>query len=681
MNNVNGVTTTNDVKTLNPADMSQQDFIAAVYLERGEMLDSEVRRIIGEIDKSNQYIDTINSLIGKANVAEYGSTHYSSTTWQVKGKNVVLDNGYGLNFQPDGKGGNTFTLLDSDGNQLIYQNQTLIPVPAGTTVDALEVGIPVMNDMTYILDDGTEITFQAGAPDTAFNASDFSGGQADITSIIITRDNQGMKISDVNDATAMAIGSPTIEAPTDPVAAQQPTTTTQTVNVAINKLSTYGDYNESENYNSIDVDQANKVLAMWEPVIKDKSPAEQAALLAKIKSDGGMGIYWEIGESDGNNDIYRQNFTYQPYANEDLYQFIERAVNRSKVDFRNYVKNQEGDIDIEYIRTDIKLPAYSYQEVIPATAKTVGNVQSRSISASRNFHDSDDYGHIKTFTDDYLLKLKNELVQMDLSDEKLKGFQRQLQTNGFTINLNLEDVDGANNSYNESYTYRMISGESTDDFFERVMEQSAVRFKAEIKYHQDEGAIEIRSMSANSTIPGFSYDMYATPPQVDPKAARPNNRHSLDINNHDGHILYEAGGMHQWEYDGRGTQAISKANPNDSSSQVSGFFGRKLAFSQASSDEFNGTTPFMTAKEKELLSDILRITYPDASGSGRLTPEEWVNLKKGLINARDNLNGNSQIQTVQLQRAMQTYNQNFDAMSNAQQKIYSLLRDIISNVK
>lgn len=660
--------------------MSQQDFIAAVYLERGEMLDSEVRRIIGEIDKSNQYIDTINKLIGKANVAEYGSTHYSSTTWQVKGKNVVLDNGYGLNFQPDGKGGNTFTLLDGDGNQLIYQNQTLIPVPAGATVDALEVGIPVMNDMTYILNDGTEITFKAGAPDKAFNSSDFSGGMADITSIIITRDNQGMKISDVNVAGSMTIGSPTIETPTD-VAVSQPTTTTQTVNVPANTLPMYEHYDENENYDTIDVVHGERVSSTWKGVIQNKSPAEQAAILAKIKSDGGLSIYWELGDADNTNEIYHKTFDYEPYANETLPQFIGRVVNSSKTDFRNYVHAEEGDIEIEYIQTDIHFPAYSYQEVIPGTSKTTKQFSSSSINESRDFYESENYGSIKAFTDDYLLKLKSELTKKDLSDEQIKGLEKELQTNGYTLNLNLKDTDGEDNSYGRNYSYKMVPGESVDGFFERVMDHSAAKLRSWINYHMDEGAINIESMSASSTIPGFSYDQFAPVPQAAPNANRPNNRHSLDVNNHDGHILYEAGGMHQWEYDGRGTQAISKANPNDSSNQVSGFFGRKLAFSQSVNDEFSGTTPFMTQKEKELLSNILRITYPDASGSGRLTPEEWVTLKKSLINARDNLNGNSQIQTVQLQRAMQTYNQNFEAMSNAQQKIYSLLRDIISNVK
>ena len=57
MNNVNNnIGSNNGINTIIPGEMSQQDFITGVYLERGEMLDTEVRRLIDEIDKSNQYI-------------------------------------------------------------------------------------------------------------------------------------------------------------------------------------------------------------------------------------------------------------------------------------------------------------------------------------------------------------------------------------------------------------------------------------------------------------------------------------------------------------------------------------------------------------------------------------------------------------------------------------------------
>lgn len=367
MNSVNGVNNTG-VNQINPAEMSQQDFIAAVYLERGEMLDTEVRRLVAEIDKSNQMADGINTLLGKTNVSQYGTTEYTAPTWAVNGSTVVLDNGYGLNFSPDGNGGTTFTLLDADGNQLIYQNQTLVPVPEGTTVDVLKAGIPVMSDMTFILDDGTEITFQVGTPDDPFNSQNFSGGLADITTVSITRGNQGLAIS------GMDTGNPTLNPP---------------------------------------------------------------------------------------------------------------------------------------------------------------------------------------------------------------------------------------NLFGETF----------------------------------------------------------------------------DASDNDGYVLLESGGVHDWEYDGGSVSNMTQANPNDSSEVLDGFFARKLAFEADLNNEFSGSIPFLTQKEIDLLTNELRITYSDASGTGNLTPEEWSSLKSSLMTARDNLTSNTQLQTVQLQRAMQSYNQNYDAMSNAQSKIYNLLKDIVANFK
>lgn len=372
MNNVNGITSNNGVTTINPAEISKQDLISAVYLERGEMLDTEVRRIVNDIDKSNQYVQTINGLIAKADRAEFGATTYTEPTWTTGYLHAELDN-YNIKYHSADGGQWGFTLTDREGNQLIYQNRTLIPVPKGATVDVLEVGIPVMNDMTLVLADGTEITFLTTKTGGAFNSSDLSGGLADITGINFKRGNQTMKV----------------------------------------------------------------------------------------------------------------------------------------VDF------------------DVKAPALPTE--IPPFLET----------------------------------------------------------------------------------------------------------------------------SSNTT----------------------------DSRDNDGYVLVETDGVHAWEYEGRNVKGMTRANPNDASDQLSGYFARKLAFESHLDAENTINGPAMTEKERELLRDILKIPYRDASGTGRLTTEEWKALKKSLFNARDNLNGNSQLQTVQLQRAMQTYNQNFEAMSNAQQKIYSLLRDIISNVK
>ena len=368
MNPVNGVGSSSSVNVIEPTQISQQDFVSAVYVERGNMLDAEVRRIVQGIETSNQLLSSVNTLIGKANVSEYGSDPYTATTWTQNGNSVVLDNGYGLSIQPDGNGQSSFTLLDAEGNQLIYQNQTLIPVPSGQTVDVIQNGIPVMNDMTMILDDGTEISFQTGTPGTAYNSADLSGGLADITSITITRDNQGMTITGVDTAT------PTINAPS----------------------------------------------------------------------------------------------------------------------------------------------------------------------------------------------------------------------------LNGETLDTASN---------------------------------------------------------------------------------------DGYVLLESGGLHSWEYDGAKVGSMTQTDPNDPNLEVSGYFARKVAFEAQYANEYAGASPALTQAEIDIITKQLKINYTDASGTGNLTPEEWGALKKHLESAKDNLTSSNQLQTVQLQRALTTYNQNYDAMSNAQSRIYSLLKDVINNVK
>lgn len=368
MATVNGVNSNNNINVVDSSELSQQDFISAVYLERGNMLDAEVRRLVGEIETSNQLLTSVNNLINKSNIAQYGTSQYTQTTWTTNGNNIVLDNGYGIAIRPDANGNTTFTLVDAEGNQLNYQNQTLVPVAQGSITDASQVGIPVMNDMTMVLDDGTEITFQTSSPGTPFDPSSLSGGLADITGMTITRGNQGLTVTNLNTANPV-IGTP---------------------------------------------------------------------------------------------------------------------------------------------------------------------------------------------------------------------------------NLNGTTLDAASN---------------------------------------------------------------------------------------DGYVLLEAGGLHSWEYDGVNTNQMTRQDPNDPSASLSGYAARKVAFQNSFTNEVTGGMPALTKEERDILSNLLKINYTDASGKGQLTPEEWASLKTSLNAAKENLTGSNQLQTVQLQRAMATYNQNYDAISNSQNKIYSLLKDIINNSK
>ena len=98
-------------------------------------------------------------------------------------------------------------------------------------------------------------------------------------------------------------------------------------------------------------------------------------------------------------------------------------------------------------------------------------------------------------------------------------------------------------------------------------------------------------------------------------------------------------------------------------------------------DEVVAGLPVLTLKERQLLHSVFNVRYDDASRKGVLTKEEWAKLKIELSSIRDNLTGSNQLQTVQLQRALTIYNKNYETMTNAQSKIYSLLKDVAANIK
>ena len=677
MNPVNGANNDISFQTVDPTTLNQQDLVTAVYLQRGEFLDKEVRNLVSEVDRSNQLMDAVNSIINKANVAQYGTTVYSSPTWTHENNTVVLDNGYHLILNSDGNGGQTFTLKDGEGNQLIYQDKTLIPVPGGSNIKNLEAGIPVMSDMTMLLDDGTEITFKAGTADSAFNQTNFSGGLANITSIVITRENQGMVINNI-DSDSVTITGPNIESTS---ASATPTVTTETVTIASQDLSLSTLNGYSDDYGSIDQHHVSAMNSTWAPVLRDKSPEEQAALLEQIRAQGGVDVTWGLQDYQGENNWYTRQFNYPPHTNESLTDYFKRVMERSASEFRDYVNAQEGAISIAEIVSTVNMPGYSFEEVIPSTDKTTQSVSSVNADYFRPFYESADYNSIYTFAEEYKQELLSDLAAMVTKDDQRRGLEKTLREDGFTNTWGLQDRDGDHNYYEQTHTWRMVSGESLDDFIERITQQSAVKLENHIANTQNEGNIAIESIRATGSLPAFTYDEYEAEDSGDASSPRAVHSHAYDQNNNDGHLLLESGGVHAWEYGGTDVSLLSRENPNDSEDQVDGFFGRKLTFKDGITNEFSGTTPLLTQKEIDILAKDLNISYSDASGSGQLTAQEWATLRESLGNARDSLTSNSQLKTVELQRALTTYNQNYDAMSNAQNKIYSLLRDIMNNIK
>ena len=680
MNPVNGVNSNSDIKTLNPADMSKQDFISAVYLERSEMLDSEVRRIIGDIDKSNQYLDIVNTMIGKANIAEYGSNYYSNVTWKVQGDTVILDSGYALKVQPDGNGGSSFTIIDKAGNQLMYQNQTLIPIPKGTTVD-------VMNDMTFSLEDGTEITLKVDDPTTPFNQQDLSGGMANVASVIITRGNQGMIIENLNVGTP-AVNAPTVENVVEVQAGGG--VKSETVNVSQNQYQhnkTYLRGGSADNYTVIKNEFAPGALSELQANLSSMSQVDKDSLFAAIKANGGLTLNYALTESTTKYKNHYVNYTHKPTGNETLEKFITDAVNVASDQLEAYVRSRmsyfTGKISFNFasINTDainlkVNLPSYSYEKLVQIPEKELnakqevhvhsldsnnndghilyesGGVHSwefggKAVShltetislpmvgigdtghaLTENYQESTDYGVLQSHSDKFFNQLREQVVA-NLTVDQAEALRKTLMKDGLQLNWSVWDTsDASPSNHKTSQTYQLAYGESIDVFLARVSTANKEFVDPWIKAAEGDGSINITGVTLDTKLPDFA-----------------------------------------------------PVSPNPSDDTVSGYFARKLALQNSFNFEKTGGAPTMTQKEIELLNNILKIPYKDDSGLGQLTPSEWSALKASLINSRDHLTANSQLQTVQLQRAMKTYNQNFEAMSNAQQKIYSLLRDILSNLK
>ena len=103
-----------------------------------------------------------------------------------------------------------------------------------------------------------------------------------------------------------------------------------------------------------------------------------------------------------------------------------------------------------------------------------------------------------------------------------------------------------------------------------------------------------------------------------------------------------------------------------------------LTFSGENIPSYVVTVGSLTDEQKTFIRDQLKI---DIDLSGDLTQDTWKNLKSQLILTRDNLTGSNQLLVVQLQQALTTYNQNYDALSNMQNKIHGLLKDIVNNLK
>ncbi len=163
---------------------SLTDFACDAYLQRGDILDKEVRDLVEQIDTSNKYLAEINKLIAESNRVLYQTDNYSAPTWSIDfsgtDKTITLDNGYKITLNPNGN----VVITDAQNHSLTYSafGDALFPVNADGTSGN---GISLTSDTSIILGDSTKITFQ-------FN------GAGQVTNLVLNRGNQGLLVTGVN---------------------------------------------------------------------------------------------------------------------------------------------------------------------------------------------------------------------------------------------------------------------------------------------------------------------------------------------------------------------------------------------------------------------------------------------------------------------------------------------------
>ncbi|MDP0563128.1 MAG: hypothetical protein QS721_12715 [Candidatus Endonucleobacter sp. (ex Gigantidas childressi)] len=170
---------------------SLSDFSSDAYLQRGRVLDADIRKMAGQIELSNDYLREINILLSEANSVLYGAPTFAATSWlnTVNGgeQTITLDNEYDLIVSANGD----FKITDGDGNALAYEDGVgLIPTPAGGTAGS---AVTINGNTSVVLENGTKFTL------------DFNGTNT-LSSLVVSRGNQGMTVTGLD-------GTPVVDGP------------------------------------------------------------------------------------------------------------------------------------------------------------------------------------------------------------------------------------------------------------------------------------------------------------------------------------------------------------------------------------------------------------------------------------------------------------------------------------
>jgi hypothetical protein len=116
----------------------------------------------------------------------------------------------------------------------------------------------------------------------------------------------------------------------------------------------------SDDYKKFDSTATKAGKDLSETKIAAMSEEEKAALLDYYASNG-LHVDLKCYETDKINDKYydTQSLKTYPKPGESLEDFVKRASGAQMTEFKNKVKSEEGDINIEYIKVDVHFPEVS----------------------------------------------------------------------------------------------------------------------------------------------------------------------------------------------------------------------------------------------------------------------------------------------------------------------------------
>ena len=142
------------------------------------------------------------------------------------------------------------------------------------------------------------------------------------------------------------------------------------------------------------------------------------------------------------------------------------------------------------------------------TTSTVTGTQERSFSSEYSWSEydklEDQYGTYMGYAPikEHLQRLFGELNISALTPAQRAGLEEYFRVHGLQVSITVQDSQGDQNTYDSTFVARpMGEGESLEDYIAAVQQDAYDHFYNNIRYDQDEGAIDIEKIDATVNWP------------------------------------------------------------------------------------------------------------------------------------------------------------------------------------